>query len=323
MDNNDLTRAQASHTEARFTDEATARQYLESIRWPKGPVCPHCGGADRQSRIEANPKKGVRPGLLACGHCRSQYTVTVGTVFEDSKIPLHKWVYANHLICSSKKGISSKQLERVLGVSYKTAWFMSHRLRLGMKSTPEGQLGGPGSTGVVEADETYYGRRRGWKVRSGGEHKQKIFSLVERKGSVRSFHIPTVTGETLKPIIRAHVDRRSEIHTDTHGAYNKLDREFLAHETVNHEIDEYVRRQGSRVITTNTIEGYFSILKRGLTGIYQCVSEQHLQRYIDEFDFRYNHRQSLGVDDEQRAAAVLRQVHGKRLTYKRVNPTTH
>lgn len=309
----DLTREPARHTENRFTNEEAAREYLESIRWPKGPVCPHCGGADRQYRIEANPAKGVRDGLLSCGHCTKQYTVTVGTVFEDSKIPLHKWVYANHLICSSKKGISSKQLERVLGVTYKTAWFMSHRLRAGMGGTPTGQLGGGGK--VVEADETYYGRKRDRKVRVGMEHKQKIFSLVERGGKVRSFHVPSVTGANLKPIIRAHVDRKTRIHTDEFGAYSKLGKEFAAHETVTHGAHEYVRGD----VTTNTIEGYFSILKRGLTGIYQCVSEQHLQRYVDEFDFRYNNRESLGVNDEERAVAVLKQIHGKRLTYRRIN----
>jgi transposase-like protein len=309
----DVTREPARHTESRFTDEEAARAYLESIRWPQGPVCPHCGGADRQYRLEANPAKKVRPGLLSCGHCTKQYTVTVGTVFEDSKIPLHKWVYANHLICSSKKGISSKQLERVLGVTYKTAWFMSHRLRAGMKSTPEGQLGGGGK--VVEADETYWGRKRDRKVRVGMEHKQKIFSLVERGGKVRSFHVPSVTGANLKPIIRAHVDRKTRIHTDEFGAYSKLGKEFAAHETVTHGAHEYVRGD----VTTNTIEGFFSVLKRGLTGIYQCVSEQHLQRYVDEFDFRYNNRESLGVNDEQRAVAVLQQIHGKRLTYRRIN----
>ena len=317
----DSTREPARHTEDRFTNEQAARAYLESIRWPKGPVCPHCGGTDRQSRIEANPAKNVRPGLLACGHCRQQYTVTVGTVFEDSHVPLHKWVYANHLICSSKKGISSKQLERVLGVSYKTAWFMAHRLRHGMKSEPTGQLGGGGK--VIEADETYYGRRRGRKVQRGMEHKQKIFSLVERSGQVRSFHVATVTGANLKPIIRKHVDRASEIHTDEYSAYIGLRKEFAAHRMVTHGAKEYVRRTERGITTTNTVEGYFSILKRGLTGIYQCVSEQHLQRYVDEFDFRYNNRESLGVNDEQRAVAVLKQVHGKRLTYRRINTTTH
>jgi transposase-like protein len=274
----------AVHTEARFHDEEAARAYLEAIRWPDGPICPHCGGVERNSRITSQtPGKGARPGLWFCGDCRAQFTVTVGTVFEDSKVPLHKWVYANHLICSSKKGVSSKQLQRVLKVTYKTAWFMSHRLRAGMKTTPTGQLGGSGK--VVEADETYWGNKRNTKRQPQGmDHKQKIFSLVERNGTVRSFHVPSVTGENLKPIIRANVKRQTAIHTDEFGAYSKLDREFAAHETVTHVRNEY-------------IEGYFSILKRGLTGIYQCVSEQHLQRYVDEFDFRYNNRQSLGVDD--------------------------
>ena len=306
----DLTREPARHTEDRFHNEADAREYLEAIRWPKGPVCPHCGGADRQHRIESNIAKGVRAGLLACGHCRSQYTVTVGTVFEDSKIPLHKWVYANHLICTSKKGISSKQLERVLGVTYKTAWFMSHRLRTGMKSEPTGQLGGGGK--VVEVDETYYGRKPNRKKGRAMHHKHAIVSLVERSGQVRSFHVPNVTGENLRPMLRAHISHLSAIHTDEHGAYSKLRHDFAAHETVNHQQDEYVRGN----VTTNSAEGFFSILKRGLTGIYQCVSEQHLQKYVDEFDFRYNHRQALGVNDEQRAAAVLKQVGGKRLTYR-------
>ncbi|HZE61585.1 MAG TPA: IS1595 family transposase [Burkholderiales bacterium] len=313
----DLTREPARHTEDRFHNEADARAYLEAVRWPKGLVCPHCGGADRQSRIEANPAKKVRAGLLACGHCRSQYTVTVGTVFEDSKIPLHKWVYANHLICSSKKSISSKQLERVLGVTYKTAWFMSHRLRASMDGTPTGQLGGGGK--VVEVDETYYGRKQGRQKRRAFHHKNAIVSLVERGGKVRSFHVPSVTGDNLRPTLRAHISYLSEIHTDELSVYAKLNRDFAAHETVNHNRDEYVRG----TVTTNTVEGFFSILKRGLTGIYQCVSEQHLQRYVDEFDFRYNHRQALGYSDDQRAVAVLKQLHGKRLTYKRVNATTH
>jgi transposase-like protein len=308
----DLTREPARHTEDRFTNEASARAYLESIRWPQGPVCPHCGGADRQSRLEANPAKGVRPGLLFCGHCRSQYTVTVGTVFEDSKIPLHKWVYANHLICSSKKGISSKQLERVLGVTYKTAWFMSHRLRAGMKSEPTGQLGGNG--GQVEVDETYIGYKRG-RVRRGHGHKHAVVSLVERKGTVRSFHVPNVTAKTLKPILMGHVSKTADVMTDDSRVYDGLGKTFARHASVKHSRNEYVRGD----VYTNTIEGFFSILKRGLTGIYQCVSEQHLQRYVDEFDFRYNNRQSLGVNDEERAVAVLKQIHGKRLTYRRIN----
>jgi transposase-like protein len=312
----DSTREPARHTEARFTDEAKARAYLESIRWPNGPVCPHCGGADRQSQIAANPEKKVRPGLHACGHCRQQYTVTVGTVFEDSKIPLHKWVYANHLICSSKKGISSKQLERVLGVTYKTAWFMSHRLRAGMKSTPSGQLGGGGK--IVEVDETYYGNKKGVAPKKGGAgHKHAIVSLVKRGGQVRSFRVPRVTGDNLKPIL-THIAADTHVNTDEAIVYPALMAEFQKHSSVAHIRKEYVRG----VVTTNSVEGFFSILKRGLTGIYQCVSEQHLQRYVDEFDFRYNHRQALGVNDEERAAAVLKQIGGKRLTYKRIDAAT-
>jgi transposase-like protein len=308
----------AAHTEERFHSEEAARTYLESVRWPKGAICPHCGGVERNSRITPqSPGKGARPGLWFCGDCRSQFTVTVGTVFEDSHVPLHKWVYANHLICSSKKGISSKQLERVLKVSYKTAWFMSHRLRHGMKSEPTGQLGGSGK--IVEVDETYYGRKRGQRARAqgSGAHKHRIFSLVERNGQVRSFHVPSVSANNLKPIMRANIDQRSHINTDEATRYWRVGKEFAQHSTVNHAIKEYARG----VVTTNSAEGFFSILKRGLTGIYQCVSEQHLQRYVDEFDFRYNYRQSQGFDDEQRAIASLKGIEGKRLSYRPTDAT--
>jgi transposase-like protein len=305
----------ATHTEARFNDEAAARAHLEATRWPNGPVCPHCGGVERISRLEG---KSHRPGLLFCGDCRTQFSVTVGTVFEDSKVPLHKWVYAIHLMCAGKKGVSSKQLERVLGVTYKTAWFMSHRIRAAMSETPEGQLGGSGKT--VEADETYWGKRKGFKAfPQGYEHKQKIFSLVERGGKVRSFHVANVTGKTLKPILKAHVDARTVINTDEHGAYSKLSRDFAGHETVTHGIREYGRRGPKGLVTTNSAEGFFSILKRGLNGIYHHVSEQHLQRYVTEFDFRYNYREALGVNDEERAAQVVKGLGGKRLTYRRIN----
>jgi len=310
------TKAPAAHTEPRFTDEEAARAHLEATRWPKGPVCPHCGGVERNSRLEAKVAgKGARPGLLFCGDCRSQFSVTVGTVFEDSKVPLHKWVYATHLMCSSKKGISSKQLERVLGVSYKTAWFMSHRIRKAMESTPSGQLGGSGK--IVEVDETYYGKKKGAKIKAGGAHKHRIVSLVERSGNVRSFHVASVSAANLKPLLRAQIDKRSHLMTDEATRYWRIGKEFGAHSSVNHAIKEYAR--GS--VTTNTVEGFFSILKRGLTGIYQHVSEQHLQRYVSEFDFRYNNRESQGIDNEQRAAAALKGIEGKRLTYKRVNQT--
>lgn len=304
----------ASHTEPRFTNEEAARAHLEETRWPNGPVCPHCGGMERQSRIEANPAKGVRDGLLFCGHCRQQYTVTVGTVFEDSKVPLHKWVYAIHLMCASKKGISSKQLERVLGVTYKTAWFMSHRIRAAMAETPTGQLGGSGKT--VEVDETYWGQKEGVRRnKRGPHHKHAIFTLVERNGKARSFHVPNVNGANLKPILQSQVSHLSTVYTDESRIYDKLGHSFYAHDTVAHKLGEYARGP----VTTNTVEGFFSILKRGLIGTYHHVSEQHLQRYVTEFDFRYNNREALGVDDEQRAVQVVKQLYGKRLTYRRIN----
>lgn len=305
----------ASHTEARFHNEEAAREHLEKTRWPSGPVCPHCGGADRQSRIETNEKKKIRAGLLFCGHCRSQYTVTVGTVFADSHVPLHKWVYAIHLMCASKKGISSMQLHRVLGVSYKTAWFMSHRIREAMREPHEEQLGGNGG-GQVEADETYIGRKRERAVSRGTGHKHAVFTLVERSGKARSFHVANVTGETLKPILQKHVAKGVDLMTDEAGQYPAIAGDY-AHSTVNHSAKEYVRGH----VHTNTAEGYFSILKRGIVGTFHHVSEQHLQRYVNEFDFRYNNRQSLGVDDEQRAAQVVKQLYGKRLTYRRTNAT--
>ena len=302
----------ASHTEARFNDEDAARAHLEATRWPKGPECAHCGGVERISRLHG---KAHRPGLLFCGDCRTQFSVTVGTVFEDSKVPLHKWVYAIHLMCAGKKGCSSLQLQRVLGVTYKTAWFMSHRIRAAMATEPTGQLGGSGK--VVEADETFWGgKKKVFRSKGRGyEHKQKIFSLVERGGKVRSFHVTSVNAENLKPIMRAHVSNKTMINTDEHGAYAKLDREFAGHETVSHLKREYARGP----VTTNTVEGFFSILKRGLNGIYHHVSEQHLQRYVTEFDFRYNNRESLGVNDEQRSAEVVKGLGGKRLTYRRIN----
>lgn len=303
------TKKPASHTEARFTDEETARAHLESTRWPNGPVCPHCGGVERNSRLQG---KAHRPGLLFCGDCRAQFSVTVGTVFEDSKLPLHKWVYAIHLMCASKKGISSLQMSRVLGVTYKTAWFMSHRIREAMAQEPVGQLGGNGG-GQVEMDETYIGNKKG-HARKGHGHKHAVVSLVERHGKVRSFHVANVTGKTLYPILRKHVAREVDLMTDDAAVYPAIAKGH-SHSTVNHSKKEYVRGD----VHTNTVEGYFSILKRGIVGTFHNVSEQHLQRYVDEFDFRYNHRQSLGVNDEERAHYALRGIEGKRLTYRRIN----
>lgn len=300
--------ANATHTEERFNDADKAREYLEAIRWPDGAVCPHCGGVERNSLLQGTSH---RAGLYFCGDCRQQFTVTVGTVFERSKIALHKWLYATHLICSSKKGMSSKQLERMLGVTYKTAWFMSHRIREAMTESGGGLLGGNGR--AVEVDETYWGNTgkqasgaRGWA------HKMKVVSLVERDGKKRSFHVTNVNSETVRPILNAQIDKKSRLMTDETSVYNKAGKEFSSHEKINHSASEYARGD----VTTNTVESSFAILKRGLYGTFHSVSEKHLQRYATEFDFRWNHRVKLGVDDVQRTAAALKGIEGKRLTYR-------
>jgi transposase-like protein len=276
--------------EPRYNDPEAAREHLESVRWPKGPVCPHCGAVDRISKLNG---KAHRPGLYDCGHCRDQFTVTVGTVFERSKISLDKWLLAATLIASSKKGISSKQIERMLNVTYKTAWFMTHRLREAMKT------GGIfGSGGIVEADETYVGgkvknmhrSKRDRKNIGAAWGKQMIFSLVDRKGGkVRSFHLPSVSAANLKPVLEAQLNtKKTRLMTDGEGQYRILAPIFASHEAVNHSAGEYVRGEAH----TNTAEGYFSIFKRGIIGTFHHVSPQHLQRYATEFDFRYNHRET-------------------------------
>jgi len=298
----------AIHTEPRFNDENAARVHLESMCWPDGPVCPHCGGTERNVLLQG---KATRPGLYFCGDCREQFTVTIGTLFEDSKVALHKWIYAVHLMCASKKGVSAKQLERMLGVSYKTAWFMSHRIREAM--TGEGGLLG-GSKEPVEVDETYWGNVGKQKEGArGGDHKMKIVSLVERDGEKRSFHVTNVNAKTLKPIMKAHIDSESRLMTDEAKVYDKIGIEFGQHQTVNHSAKEYARGD----VTTNTVESSFAILKRGLYGTFHSVSEKHLQRYINEFDFRWNYRAKLGFSDAQRAEAALKGISGKRLTYRR------
>jgi transposase-like protein len=299
--------AKALFTEPRFTNDDAARAHLEALRWPNGAVCPHCGGTERNVRLQG---EAHRAGLWFCGDCRTQFTVTVGTVFERSKIPLHKWVLATHLICSSKKGISAHQLHRTLGVTYKTAWFMAHRIREAMTDTPTDQLGDRDTP--VEADETYWGNIKGRRVKRGAQHKMKIVSLVERGGRSRSFVVPAVNGTTLKPILHAHIAKTAALNTDEHGAYLHLGQHFARHDVVNHAQGEYARGNA----TTNTVEGYFSILKRGLIGTFHHVGEQHLQRYVNEFDFRYNFRAALGVNDVERADYALKGIAGKRLTYR-------
>ena len=303
-------------TAKRFQNAKEARKHLESVRWADGVHCPHCGTVERASRI-----KGGRVGLWFCNACRKQFSVTVGTLFERSKVPLHKWLLAVHLMSSSKKGISAHQLHRTLGVTYKTAWFMSHRIREAMRPGDDaGPLGGEGK--IVEVDETVIGGKERNKHKSkrnpkniGSVGKEIAFSLVERGGRVRSQHVPAVNAKTLRPIMRAHIDRKSYLMTDDAGQYRIIGPEFAGYETVNHGIEEYVRGNAY----TNTVEGYFSILKRGVTGTYHHVSQQHLKRYLAEFDFRYNERSALGVTDSERADKALKGIEGKRLTYRRIN----
>jgi len=300
--------AAALFNEPRFQDDDAARAHLESLRWPNGPVCPQCGGADRQSRLNG---ESHRAGLLFCGHCRRQYTVTVGTVFERSKVALHKWVLATHLMCASKKGISSHQLHRILGVTYKTAWFMSHRIREAMNIESEGPMGGDGE--VVEVDETYWGSsKEKAKGARGYDHKMKVVSLVERNGEKRSFHVADVTAATVAPILREQISEKARLMTDEAAIYKTVGRGFAEHGVVRHGAREYARGG----VTTNTVESSFAILKRGFYGVFHHVSKAHLQRYATEFDFRWNTRAKLGFDDVARAAEVMRNIAGKRLMYR-------
>ena len=296
-------------SEPHFHNEAAAYARLEAIVWPDGPFCPKCGGFDRITSV-----KGGRLGLRRCGPCKREFTVKVGTVFEDSKVKLHLWFQAAHLMASSKKGISAHQLHRTLKVTYKTAWFMEHRLREAMR---EGHfvMGGEGKT--VEIDETYVGGKEANKHRSkrikganGGIGKEAVFSLVERGGSVRSHHVASVSIKNLGPILNEQLHAATDVMSDGGGA--RVGSMFASHQTVNHSIGEYVRGN----VHTNTIEGYFSILKRGIMGTYHHVSQQHLKRYLAEFDFRYNERMALGVSDEDRTAKALRGIVGKRLMYR-------
>ena len=309
--------AEAILNQPQFQDADKAREYLEALRWPHGPVCPHCGGLEKHLKLEGS--KNYRPGLFKCGHCYEQFTVTVGTVFERSKIALNVWLQAVHLMCASKKGISAKQIERMLGVSYKTAWFMCHRIREAMNDTTGTLLGGPGSSGIVEADETYWGNatdkdgKKRVNPRGGSNHKMKIVSLVERNGNKRTFHVADVNGATVGAVLKSQVSEKARLMTDAAQYYRKAGRDFASHEWVDHNSKEYARGD----VTSNTVESSFAILKRGLIGTFQSVSEKHLQRYCTEFDFRWNTRMSQGFNDSMRADALLSQIAGKRLTYRR------
>jgi transposase-like protein len=307
----------AALNQPHFQDPEKARVYLERMRWPSGPVCPHCGSISRDHY--ALQGQAHRPGLWKCKDCREQFSVTVGTVFEKSKIKLNVWLQAVYLLCSSKKGMSSHQLHRTLGVTYKTAWFMSHRIREAFNTPFSGPIGGGGK--VVEADETYFGKIEGVKKRKhGGQSAQKIVALVERDGRSRAFHVAKIDGATLRPILDAHLAKDTHLMTDSASHYRNMQGGgFLSHEMVSHTTGEYARKGKDRVAHTNTVESYFGILKRGLIGTYHHVSEAHLQRYITEFDFRFSHRTAAGYTDNERANIALRQIGGKRLMYK----TTH
>ena len=296
-----------------FYDEEAARLFLEETHWPDGPICPHCGSV-------GNAYKTKKIGVYRCGarECRKDFTVRVGTLFERSHIPLHRWLLATHLLTSSKKGMSSHQMHRMLGVTYKTAWFMTMRIREAMRElhpVESGPLGGENK--VVEVDETYVGGKEGNKHKSrrrtdgarGPIGKEPVVTRVERDGKVRSFHVANVSTRTLKPILKQQIDAASYIMIDESAVYPSATQGFAGHGTVNHSIEEYVRGQ---FYHTNTVENYFSILKRGITGTYHHVSQAHLKRYVGEFDFRYNHRSGLGVSDAERALAALKGIDGKR-----------
>jgi transposase-like protein len=296
-----------------FHDETAAYAKLEAVLWPQGPECPHCGVVNEASRIAANPGKKVRNGLYRCNACKAQFTVTVGTIFESSHIPLHKWLQAAHLLNSSKKGISAKQIERILQITYKSAWFMMHRLREAMA---EGALNPFGSTGgAVEADETYIGRwrRKGEDERSF-QHKMKVLTLIDREtGQARSVVMGKINSVSVGRVVAANVAREARLMTDQSPVYNDVGRELAEHLAVNHSKEEY--RRGDAY--TNTAEGFFSIFKRGMKGVYQHCNEKHLHRYLAEFDFRYSNREALGVNDTARTERALQGAKGKRLTYRR------
>jgi transposase-like protein len=290
-----------------FNDEEKAREHMEGLRWPDGPVCPHCGEAKNVHRLEG---KSHRKGLIQCNACLQTFTVTVGSVMERSKVPLTKWVLAFHLMAASKKGVSAHQLHRMLAVTYKTAWFMAHRVREAMRGGSLAPMGGGG--GIVEIDETFISRRADAPNAHGGyAHKHAILTLVDRSGEARSFHIDRANAANIMPIVRANLASEAKVITDDAGYYRHVDREYT-HAFVIHSEGQWGRGD----IHTNTIEGYFSIFKRGMRGIYQHCSEQHLHRYLAEFDFRYSNRIALGIDDTARAGKAIKGAAGKRLTYQ-------
>jgi transposase-like protein len=295
-----------------FHDENKAREALEALRWPDGPYCPHCGNSD-QEKIAKGEGKAHRPGLYYCAACNGQFTVTIGTVMERSKIPLSKWLLAMHLMGASKKGMSALQLQRMLGVTYKTAWFLCHRIREAMAPTKPGPLGGQNK--VVEADETLIGGKKKNRAFAKIEPKKHtVLALVDRDGESRSFHVADVTAKTLREKIVTATSRKSYLATDELASYASIGKEFSGHGTVNHSADEYVRLGG--FLHVNTAECRFSLMKRAVFGTHHSISEAHLHRYLTEWDFKWNTRQT---SDGERAALIAKGIEGKRLTYRPTN----
>ena len=302
-----------------FHNEDGARAYFEGIHWPNGPVCPKCGVVNEATVLKGSAH---RPGLYKCRACEEQFSVTVGTVMESSHIPLHKWALAFRLMAGSKKGVSAHQLMRELGLgSYRTAWFLAHRVREAMADRDPEPLGGKGKT--VEIDETFIGKPddvfvsgKGWQSKRGTATKRKVLTMVERGGRAISVKVEDLTVETLKTVIGKHVVLDSDLNTDEAQHYKTLGKKFASHDAVNHSEEEYVCRNGAKIVTTNTVEGFFGIFKRGMTGVYQHCAEHHLQAYLNEFDFRYSNRSALGVEDTERASRAVKGARDKRLTYQ-------
>lgn len=296
-----------------FNDEQKAREWLEKRLWPEGPICPKCGAVDEATLLEG---ESTRPGLYQCNACRKPFTVTVGTLYERSKIPLNKWLAATYLLQSSKKGISALQIHRTLGVSKKTAWFLMHRIRESLRPQGAPPMGSGG--GAVEVDETFYGQAEIKTGATGTHAMNKVLSLVDREsGEARSFVVTDLDWDTLGPILRDNIAKEARLMTDEARYYFRAKQDFPAHESVNHRKEEWARGD----VSTNTVEGFYSVMKRGLRGIYQHVGSQHLHRYVAEFDFRYTNRIACGVDDAARFEKSIPGIVGKRLTYRRTRRT--
>jgi transposase-like protein len=305
-------------TDPAYHDEDAARAYLEGVRWPDGPYCPFCGSLDTVKPLGG---ESMGPGWYYCSACQDKFTVRVGSVFERSHIPLHKWLLAIRLMASSKKGISAHQLHRTLGITYKSAWFLGHRIREAMMNTDPTPLGGEGK--IVEADETFVVKQRGrtkWEftndrgwVKTRDRYELACFALVERGGEARAVPITATTSDELRKALRGHADTKSTLMTDEWSAYQRPGREFARHETVNHSEEEWTRGEAG----TQSVENFFSVFKRGMRGVYQHCADRHLGRYLDEFAFRYSNRIALGVDDTERTRRAIKGAAGKRLTYRR------